>query len=726
MAAWPAPGERETPDIAQGTTGPQPRRKSCTNCRSRKAKCDREKPCSSCVRAGYPTTCVYLPGRGRSAKRPRPANNEDVMDSLSRLEDIVRHLETQRLPRSRGNLDSATPLPKESSSPYAGSERSSSNNATSPTSLEQNLGRLVIDETRSYYVSNVLWASLSSEIEELRNMLVEPAFESETYDNGDQTGSLGSNAAILGFRALTHSLQPFHLPLSQSVALVRIFTENVLPLVHIFHMPTTNHLYWDAIASLDTLDKNMEALIFSIYYSALISIDEQQCFALFNTSRKTMLTKFRFVVEQAIARANLLNTQSMILLQAVVLYLSVLRNEDDSRTAWSLTSLVFHIAQSMGLHRDGTAFGLKPLEIELRRRLWYHICLLDSQASEYHGYEPIVHEFGFDTRLPLHINDADLTPEMTNPPPERDEACEMTFTLIRCESNRIIRKFSQVAPSPGIPGRSVDRGAIEDKEALIEELKIKLQHYSGYCDDSIPFQMLSSAVARLIMARSWLVVHFPLVQTNLTTVDTELRDKLFSTSIDVLELSCLLSGNKDIHKWTWHSKTHIQWHAVAFVLSEISSRPPDPQCDRAWGYVCTVYESWNLKDGESKGTLSRPIKRLMTKARYVREVQRMDQHVAMHSGDASMMNSPSGSGFVSQSSSRDPRIPGAPSAGDSAPGPAPGSGIGPMDTLISQNIGVDSLSPYPELFMSQWNNNMHGALQDIDLDIPPVHANSWM
>jgi hypothetical protein len=174
MTSWPAPSEREATDLTQGieATASQTRRKSCTNCRSRKAKCDREKPCSSCVRAGHPTTCVYLPGRGRSVKRPRHGNNEDLMDSLSRLEDIVRHLETQRLPRSRVNPDNAssaegpTPLlSKESMSPYAGSERSSnSNNATSPSSLEQKLGRLVIDETRSYYVSNVLWASLSSEV----------------------------------------------------------------------------------------------------------------------------------------------------------------------------------------------------------------------------------------------------------------------------------------------------------------------------------------------------------------------------------------------------------------------------------------------------------------------------------------------------------------------------------------------------------------------------------
>lgn len=109
----------------------------------------------------------------------------------------------------------------------------------------------------------------------------------------------------------------------------------------------------------------------------------------------------------------------MVLLQAVVVFLSALRNEDASRTAWSLTALIFHVARAMGLHRDGAAFGLGPFEIELRRRLWWHICLLDIRSSEYHGCEPIVHGFTFDAQMPLNVNDSDLAPGMSEPPVER-------------------------------------------------------------------------------------------------------------------------------------------------------------------------------------------------------------------------------------------------------------------------------------------------------------------
>lgn len=100
----------------------------------------------------------------------------------------------------------------------------------------------------------------------------------------------------------------------------------------------------------------------------------------------------------------------------------------------------------------------------------------------------------------------------------------------------------------------------------MEELKAKLEQYTRYCDDSIPLQMFIYPVARLIMARSWLVVHFPLAQANLTHVDTDLRDQLFSTSIEVLEFpACfletrILSNGLGIRKRTYNG-THLHLYS---------------------------------------------------------------------------------------------------------------------------------------------------------------------
>ncbi|KAK3693254.1 Zn(II)2Cys6 transcription factor [Podospora appendiculata] len=615
------------------STPPHPR--SCHHCRRRKVKCDRQQPCSNCTSVA---DCVYPPGPGRAAKRPRHALDAQLLDRLGRLESIMKHLEMEKQDTLRDQSVAGKP------GPNAEPPDSQSSPAAS-SSVDKQIGRLMIDESRSFYVGNSLWTSLGNEIEELRDLLSEPVAEDTRHDTTEpgmsdpqHTGPLGSNAAIFGLRSTTHSLHSLHPPLSMSVALLQVFRENVVPLVHIFHMPTTTRLYWDAIASLDAVDKNTEALLFAIYYSAAISMEPGQCMATLGVSREAALERYRFAVEQAMARADLLNTQSIILLQAAVLFLTALGNEDDSRTAWSLTSLVFHIAQAMGLHRDGTAFGLRPLETELRRRIWYYVCLLDVRSSESHGYEPIVHESAFDTKMPLHINDSDLTPEMTEPPLERDSATEMTFFMIRCESLRTgCWKVATALHTTQLPGHacggdgededgSLPLKAGEAREALVENLRKTLQdRYLRHCDEILgPFKLVVSTVARLILARTWLKVHYPqaLKDDLVAHLDSNKRDQLFQISIEILELSNLLLSHPSIAKWAWHSQTHIQWHAVALVLFEICTRPPSKDCDRAWEQVTAIHERWRKKHNEKKGIMWRPIKRLLVKAGYVREMQK--------------------------------------------------------------------------------------------------------
>lgn len=440
---------------------------------------------------------------------------------------------------------------------------------------------------------------------------------------------------MFGFRSLAHSLRTFHPSLPQAVALFDIFTKNVAPLVRIFHMPSLHQMYWDAVASLD--DKNIEALLFSMYYSSIISIGPEQCANILGLNREEALGRYRFAVEQALARAGLLTTQSIVLLQAAVLFLTALRNQDSSRNTWSLTALVFHLAQTMGLHRDGSIFGLKPFETELRRRLWWHICILDSRSSEYHGCEPIVHESAFDTRVPLHINDSDLFPGMVQPPTERDEATDMTLCMIRCESLKTGWKISLGRPRlPKRPGEAAGGSglSLQDRQTLVEELEKKLQtKYLRHCEESGPRFMIASLVARLIVARFTLMVYYPanIIRSGVDSsagqdslgppVHLSMRDGLFTTSIEALELCGILLTSKDISHWTWYSKTHIQWHAVAFVLSELCSRPPSDECDRAWKSVTSVVHGVWMKDNDRKDALWRPIRRLLAKARYVREMQ---------------------------------------------------------------------------------------------------------
>ncbi|KAL4738796.1 hypothetical protein BDV11DRAFT_170655 [Aspergillus similis] len=572
--------------------------RSCTLCRQRKVKCDRQQPCSNCTRAE--TQCVFPPGLGRAPKRPRKAVEARLLAQLSRLESVVKRMEQQSPDATSSTASQSFPDRRDSK-------------------IEQQFGRLVIDEMHSCYVSSIPWSQLGDEIEELRDLLHQTSSEDEKKTSSSMVEGAGPNCALLGYRALAHSLQPYHPPAHQAVALFDIFNINVIPLVRIFHMPTLHRLFWDAVASTDSLDRNVESLLFSIYYAAIISLESSQCLNLLGIPRSSALETYRFAVEQATARADLLNTQNLILLQATVLFLTALRNEDDSRTVWSLTSLVYHVAQAMGLHRDGQEFGLRPLETELRRRLWWHICLLDNRSTDYHRTEPIVHEAAFDTRMPLNINDTDLTAEMTQPPVEREGVTEMTFCLMRCHAMRVVWKLGYMAPRNRLRSAAAADSDLDSasQDALANDLESLLQNrYLKYCDTRIPFLRLTVSVARIITLRLWMLILSPRCHT-----DKTIRERLFNISVQILQLSNDMLTSEVMRQWAWHSKTHLQCYSIAFLLAELCRRPPSPECDRAWECVTTVYERWNGMETEKRGSTWRSIRRLMARAKYVREVQ---------------------------------------------------------------------------------------------------------
>ena len=500
--------------------------------------------------------------------------------------------------------------------------------------LGTNFSHLVVDETKSYYVNNVMWSTLANEVEELRDLLAEPdeADYESTPAADSPYGSIaspksspaasisqtGANAAIFGYRAAAHSLLSFHPTLPQAVGLFAAYTENVAPLVPMFHMPSLTRTYWDAVASLETLDKDNEALLFAIHYSAIISLEPKQCASILTCTRDAALEKYRFAVEQALARADLLNTQSLTLIQAAVLFLLALRNEDDSRTTWSLTALVYHISQTMGIHRDGTMFDLRPFETEMRRRLWAHICMLDQRSSEFHGYEPIINMASSDSKPPLHVNDVDLHPDMPSPPPERDgEVTSITLLLIRCEAMAAGHKLAMAA--------QLEDGslAFERRAAVVEELKQRLEgRYLRHCNPSIPLHMICATVARLIMSRFWIMLHYPLTARRgpVDRPDRATRDKVFHAAVESLELSSQTLSDPSMFHWSWYARTQIHLGTLALVVAEIFNRPPSAECDRAWATVCAVYNEWETKGGH-RGTLWQPVKRLMARAKFRRQKQ---------------------------------------------------------------------------------------------------------
>jgi hypothetical protein len=83
---------------------------------------------------------------------------------------------------------------------------------------------------------------------------------------------------------------------------------------------------------------------------------------------------------------------------------------------------------------------MTPFQVEMRRRLWWQIYILDIRTAEDHGVDPRILDSWFDTRLPSNLNDANLDFEMQEPPPTTQGRTEMLFTLLRLEISNFSRR----------------------------------------------------------------------------------------------------------------------------------------------------------------------------------------------------------------------------------------------------------------------------------------------
>lgn len=132
--------------------------------------------------------------------------------------------------------------------------------------------------------------------------------------NGEATLLFGSQHTKLNLMA--YHPQPIHI-----IRLWQIFLDNVNPLIKIIHAPTVQQQILEISTDLGSVSKGMEALLFSIYSLAILSVDDAYCKDMFGEETSTLLAKYQYGAQQALLNAEFLRPSSLVVLQALVLYL---------------------------------------------------------------------------------------------------------------------------------------------------------------------------------------------------------------------------------------------------------------------------------------------------------------------------------------------------------------------------------------------------------------------
>lgn len=378
------------------------------------------------------------------------------------------------------------------------------------SSIDRSFGRLVLDEGKSRFISNSFWANLSEEVEDVRSILHEYSDdESDEVSPGVSVPDTPDHhhGFVFSHASSPEAVHSVHPSPHVVMEMWRIHEENVDPLIKLLHLPTVRQQLEAVKDSPGSASKGFEALMFSMYFTSVTSLSGEDCEAITGESRQSLLMRFRPATERALARANFMVTDEIVVLQALVLFMISLRRHEDPRMLWSMTGLLARIAVTLGLHRDPTNFGLSPFDTEVRRRLFWSICNVDVRLSEDFGADPIIFEHTFDTRYPLNISDSDFHPDM-GPMQDKEGITEMTFSLIRYEVAEAVRKITYAPPAVGKSAMKFQPVSIQDKERWIEECHQHLEEkYLRFCDMNQPIHWVICTVARLILAKMWLTVN---------------------------------------------------------------------------------------------------------------------------------------------------------------------------------------------------------------------------
>ncbi|KAJ5721454.1 uncharacterized protein N7483_009388 [Penicillium malachiteum] len=584
--------------------------RSSYRCNQKKIRCSKTQPCDSCVRSR--SVCTF-PGPGRAPRRRKGALKAELIARVRNFEQELRHSDSgskelvSKGAPVRGNavheLERVEDLSDTEHTPRGFSEEGPSNQYL-----------VHVDEellTQDYYQKIEEPQSLTESPQEISGLKLNLHSIHDTLQRGDQF--------LFGFSSQALSLEAFHPSVPQCQKLWNIYQENVAPVLMIFHKPTLLKLIYKSAANTSSLDHASEAIAFAVYFAAVNSMSEKQCSETMSHDHSSLREYYKFATRQALARAGFLRSRSLEVLQASVLFLTCLRSREDADFVLTMVAAIHRMAQAMGLNREKTFGGLSPFEIEMRRRLWWHVYLLDSQSSELHSINTQIIEGEFDTEKPLNIDDSDISSDSTEIPHSRVGFTGMTFCLLRIEMIVHYRRSALVGYRK-IDNSDTRRNPdfIDKRLQELEELHCYLQdHYLRFCDLSIPIQWVTATIIRLALARLWLTANFsnePATDLVLSieVVQKDLdRDQLFATALEVVEFAHLLETDSQTMKWSWFFEGYPQWLAAAIVLLELCSRQRTAETDRAWHVVQTAVENWIRRNFQVCGITMQAVVSLM-------------------------------------------------------------------------------------------------------------------
>ncbi|KAI9726752.1 MAG: hypothetical protein M1828_000608 [Chrysothrix sp. TS-e1954] len=609
---------------------PTPRRPlqkySCVTCAHRKIKCDRQIPCSHCIKNA--STCEYREPpppqrRKRGAQAPpggKPEGEAELRVKVQQYEALLRKLgidvkaQRKAVGRAAAGTGLVNTLVKREEAGVDWRNVEVSGHFT---------GRLLgrADEERRY-VENHLIASLDEEFGKSDDLLAGISDEEEDQATLFDAAFPNMGEDILGYPVPITTLSHLHPTHDQILWLFQMYVDNMDPFFKCFHVPTTRPRVAAAAQDTSDLPRDLEALLFGIYCTATGTLTDAQCQTYLQMPKASAFNTFLYGLRQSLVRAEFLRTSNLDVLRAFMLFLNAVRLRWDGNLVWVLTGIANRLGRKMGLHRNGIMLKLSPFETEMRKRLWTQLIQQDGIVTEVSGPGKTVFEQFGDAGSPLNLDDDELWPDMPELPPDREGASGVMLMLLRLDLGRVFGKLRSAAEGS-------TEGVYREKEAEMDEFEDYLQmKYVRFLDPLKPAHVLASIISRSGPISMRVSVLHPRWRMNpeappLPEADQEL---CFNLRLKIMQYYGLIAATESLHRFAWVYKNTFQWEMLIAVLNTMrQKRMTGPKAEEAWeavqgafavypeiiqrrrralhGAVCRLtLKAWDIREQEEGGT----------------------------------------------------------------------------------------------------------------------------
>lgn len=264
-----------------------------------------------------------------------------------------------------------------------------------------------------------------------------------------------------------------------------------------------------------------------------------------------------------------LESGSLSLVQAFAMAANYLQKRNRPNSGYNYGGVALRLAISLGLHKEFRSWTTAPLKKEIRRRVWWSLCILDVGATITYGRPLNWPKAGVEAHLPLNIDEQDML--MTSPavPAQLDRAT--TYSYVRTQSSYHLttipiyeRLLTGALPS------AVEMIRMDDE--LIGDWRSKLPTY--FADTNLSLQqsfLLGHTIGRWRLRIMRIIMYRPFF---LRWVQEGLQPLYLSNPESSATNRCLLAAEECIqitsYFWSTAIRTRLAaWYALYFLLQAV-------------------------------------------------------------------------------------------------------------------------------------------------------------